>query len=169
MPVAAPNGVALYYETHGVDGDGLVLVHGYTGDVTDWRFQIAEFAPEYRVLLLDHRGHGRSTAPAEDSAYSIEKMADDVERLAERVGFTRYHLVGHSMGGAVVQEIALRSPGKLLSLTLEDTSFGFAGRSFNLPDGPPRLPAERTQQVFERLSRMSTDALRGGFKALTAW
>ncbi len=169
MPVAAPNGVELYYETHGTAGDPLVLVHGYTGDVTDWRYQVAELSLGYRVLLLDHRGHGRSAAPAEASAYSIETMADDVEGLAERVGLARYHLVGHSMGGAVVQEIALRSPGKLLSLTLEDTSYGFRGHSLNVPENPPQLPPERMQQVFERLSRMSPDALRAGWKALISW
>src|SRR4030043_482210 len=45
--------------------------------------------------------------------------------LAEEVGFERFHLLGHSMGGGVVQEIALRSPQKLLSLTLHDTSCRF--------------------------------------------
>jgi pimeloyl-ACP methyl ester carboxylesterase len=53
-------------------------------------------------------------------------MADDGEALAAHAGFGRYHLVGHSVGGTVAQEIALRSAARLLSLTLEDTTHDFA-------------------------------------------
>ena len=120
MPVEHINGISLYYELHG-DGAPLLLVHGYTGDITDWRFQVAEFSRTHRVLVFDHRGHGRSDAPADRASYTIEQMADDVEAMADRVGFARFHLLGHSMGGAVVQEVALRSPERLLSLTLHDS------------------------------------------------
>jgi len=169
MPTAAPNGVELYYELHGRVGDGLVLVHGYTGDISDWRHQIAAFAPTYRVLVLDHRGHGRSAAPPEAAAYSIAAMAADVEGMAAHVGLACYHLVGHSMGGAVAQEVALRGAASLLSLTLEDTSFSFARAEFRSADGPPRLPPERMEEVFARLSRMSPEVLRAGWKALASW
>jgi pimeloyl-ACP methyl ester carboxylesterase len=60
------------------------------------------------VLVMDHRGHGCSGAPGGREFYAIESMADDVEALAGCVGFDRYHLVGHSVGGMVAQEIALR-------------------------------------------------------------
>src|SRR5262245_53990577 len=100
MPVAAPNGVDLYYELHGSAGEPLVLVHGFTGDMTDWRHQIRDLAGTFHLLVLDNRGHGRSHAPVEESAYTIEQMAEDVEALAAHVGFSRFHLLGHSMGGA---------------------------------------------------------------------
>ena len=75
--------------------------------------------------------------------YTIAEMSQDVEALADHVGFERYHLLGHSMGGGVVQEIALRSPEKLLSLTLHDTS----GR-FNLEDldAGPEIAAWRDRR-----------------------
>ena len=60
MPKQKVNGLELFYERHGDAGEPLVLVHGYTGDATDWRFQVAEFAPTCRVLVIEHRGHGRS-------------------------------------------------------------------------------------------------------------
>src|SRR5262245_23230794 len=125
MATTAIDGVEIYYEQHGTAGEPLVLVHGFTGDITDWRHQIEEFAPTHRVLALDNRGHGRSAAPSDPTAFGIERMADDVEALAAHAGFDRFHLLGHSMGGTIVQEIALRSPAKLLSLILEDTSFHF--------------------------------------------
>jgi pimeloyl-ACP methyl ester carboxylesterase len=120
MPKSVVNGVRLHYELHGDHGEGIVLVHGYTGDMSDWQFQVAEFSPSYRVLVMDLRGHGprrrRRTARLHGPAWS-----SDVEALAAEVGFEKYHLVGHSMGGGVVQEVALTSPERLLSLTLEDT------------------------------------------------
>ena len=189
MPTATINGVRLYYELHGDSGEPLVLVHGFTGDVTDWRHQIPEFSRTHRVLAVDLRGHGRSEATRDRSSYTVEQMADDVEALIDHAGLERYHLLGHSMGGAVVQEIALHSPQRLLSLTLEDTSYRFpmtsdpaveewwrtrmalaeAGKMAELADlpppvpPPPHMPAERLEETSVRLSRMSPDAFVGAF------
>jgi len=159
----------IHHELHGTGGEPLVLVHGFTGDLSDWRFQVAEFAPTHRVLVLDNRGHGRSEKPADPAAMSVLAMADDVEAVAAAVGFERFHLVGHSMGGAIAQEIALRSPQKLLSLTLEDTSHSFAEIAHTPPPEPPALPPERQQQVAERLAAMGPEMLRAGWKALLSW
>ena len=194
MPFATVNGVRLYYERHGDSGDPLVFVHGYTGDITDWRLQIAEFDRDYRILVMDLRGHGRSEAPTDRRSYTVELMANEVEELAQRVGFPHSHLVGHSMGGAVAQEIALRSPEKLLSLTLEDTApkfnlpaddamFEFRARRLNLaqtegmaaaaaleaPWVPPHMPPERLQEANERLARMSVNAFVGAAHGLVDW
>ncbi len=195
MPAGTVNDIALNYELHGDSGEPLVFVHGYTGDITDWRFQIPEFCPTHRVLVMDLRGHGASDAPASRDAYSIEQMADDVEALIDRVGFDRYHLLGHSMGGAIAQEIALRSPERVITLTLEDTGAKLAGdpdddiarytagrvqialeegmealanRSANL-EPPPYLPAARLAEERERLTRMSVDAFVGAAHAIREW
>jgi len=169
MPFVATDGAEIYFERHGESGEPLVLVHGFTGDISDWRFQIEEFAPIHRLLVLENRGHGRSPAPHDPSAYSPTIMADDVEAVASHVGFDRYHLVGHSMGGAIAQEIALRHPQGLLSLTLHDTAHRFNHRPMQLPDEPPALSPERMQYVSERLGRMSPDTLLGCWNALQAW
>jgi len=195
VPTAIVNGVRLYYELHGDSGEPLVLVHGYTGDVTDWRHQLPEFSRTHRVLAMDLRGHGRSEAPSDRSSYTVAQMASDVEALIDQVGFGRYHLLGHSMGGAIVQEIALRSPQRLLSLTLEDTSFRFgmmadpaveewwktrmalaeAGKMAELAElpppipPPPHMPAERLEETKVRLSKMSPDAFIGAWRGLVDW
>lgn len=184
----------MYYQRHGTQGEPLVLVHGYTGDVSDWQHQIAGFAATHRVLVMDHRGHGRSGAPRDRDSYTVERMADDVEALAAHVGMGRYHLVGHSLGGMIAQEIALRSGGRLLSLTLEDTLHDFAiGRSqpvrqlfaaglrlaeeqgmaavarLPAPPRPPHHPRERFAQEQARLARMAVDGFVGGWQALCRW
>ena len=196
MCTAKINGLDLYFERHGEQGEPLVLVHGYTGDITDWRYQVPEFARDHRLLIFDHRGHGRSEAPSDRTAYTVEQMADDAEALVAEVGFDRYHLLGHSMGGAVVQEIALRRPERLLSLTLEDTSYQFglgrneAVRKWSasrhrlaeeqgmravaemapVAAPPPHQTEERRQQERERLSAMSVDAFIGAWThALEGW
>ncbi len=194
MSTLAIDDVELWYEIHGSMGDPVVLVHGYTGDVTDWQHQIRQFARTHRVLALDHRGHGRSQAPRDRSSYTIDRLASDVEAIAEGAGFERYHLVGHSMGGAVAQEIALKSPERLASLTLEDTSYQFrmasnpaVARIFEsrlrlaeekgmhavaeLPPlpRPPHMPASRAEEERRRLSRMSVDGFVGGWNALSTW
>ena len=195
MPTATVNGVRLYYEVHGDSGEPLVLVHGYTGDITDWRHQLPEFSRTHRVLTMELRGHGRSEAPSDRSSYTVEQMASDVEALVDQVGFERYHLLGHSMGGAVVQEIALRSPQRLLSLILHDTSYRFglmadsavedwwksrmalaeAGKMAELAElpppvpPPPHMPAERLEETKVRLSKMSPDAFIGAWQGLVGW
>ncbi len=169
MDFISPDGLKLHYELHGTSGDPLVFVHGFTGDVTDWRHQIPEFSRTHRLLVLDNRGHGHSQAPADPTAMSIDLMADDVEALAAHVGFERYHLLGHSMGGAVVQEIALRSPAKLLSLILEDTSYRFAGHKVEIPEPPRPLPPKRQEEVMARMSRMTPETLLAGWRALMSW
>jgi pimeloyl-ACP methyl ester carboxylesterase len=196
MPDVTTNGVRLNYELHGESGPPLVLVHGYTGDITDWRHQLPAFSPSYRTLIIDLRGHGKSEAPTDRAAYTIDQFADDVEALVDEIGFPQYHLLGHSMGGAIVQEIALRSPDRLLSLTLHDTTDDFSVAAsnaalkmwsdyrFNVAENqgmeavsnmsspfppPPYMPAERTDETNIRMSKMSVDAFIGAWHGVTAW
>jgi pimeloyl-ACP methyl ester carboxylesterase len=169
MSFATVDGIELYYERHGDGGEPLVLVHGYTGDVTDWRHQIAEFSRTHRVLMHDNRGHGRSFAPADDDAYSIGRMAEDALGVAGQVGFERFHLLGHSMGGAIAQEMALLAPERLLSLTLEDTSYCFSNQQLGAPRKPPQLSPVRLEEIMARLSRMTPEVLRACWRALARW
>ena len=196
MAFASIDGVKLYYEQHGDSGDHLVFVHGYTGDTSDWLHQVAEFATSFRVLVLDNRGHGKSEAPSDRAAYGVARMTADLTELTDKLGVDRYHLVGHSMGGTIAQEVALRSPERLLSLTLHDTSYSFSTRNAHpaitawignrfrvaethgmravadikapLPP-PPHMPQERLKGTIERLARMSVDAFIGAGNSLAAW
>jgi pimeloyl-ACP methyl ester carboxylesterase len=58
-------------------------------------------------------------------------MALDAETLIDELGIGRYHLLGHSMGGAIVQEMALRAGDRLLSLTLQSTTDDFTPAATN--------------------------------------
>jgi pimeloyl-ACP methyl ester carboxylesterase len=70
----------------------------------------------------DHRGHGASAKPAEESAYSIEILGADVLALADTLGWDTYVALGHSMGGMLLQVAALRAPERLDAIIMMDTS-----------------------------------------------
>ena len=168
MPFAKINGLRLYYELHGDSGEPLVFVHGFTGDSTDWQHQIDEFAGDYRVLVFDNRGHGQSEAPQDHGSYSVNAMTDDALEVVAHAGLQRYHLVGHSMGGAIAQEIALRNPEQLRSLTLHDTSHSFGDH--DEPGGTlPYVPPDDVKVAMERVAKMSKDALAGAWQGLIGW
>lgn len=106
-------------------GEPLMLVHGFTGAKEDFADFLDGFADRgWHVVAPDLRGHGASEAPAEEEAYSLEEMADDVLALADTLGWDSFDLLGHSMGGMVAQVLALRAPERLRSLVLMDTGHG---------------------------------------------
>jgi len=103
----------------------LLLVHGFTGakeDFTPWLDGLAEAG--WHAVAPDLRGHGSSSQPADESAYSFELMARDMLGLADTLGWERYVLLGHSMGGMVAQVMACAAPERLDALVLMDTSHG---------------------------------------------
>jgi pimeloyl-ACP methyl ester carboxylesterase len=110
-------------------GDGgrpLLLLHGFTGAKEDFTFehgwldQLAERG--FHAVAPDHRGHGGSSKPDAEAAYSFDILADDALGLVETLGWGRFSLLGHSMGGMVAQIVAGRVPERLAALVLMDTS-----------------------------------------------
>jgi pimeloyl-ACP methyl ester carboxylesterase len=112
-----------------VGGDrALLLVHGFTGAKEDFADHLDELAGlGWHVVAPDLRGHGDSEAPAGADSYSLKTFAGDVLGLADALGWDRFTLLGHSMGGMVAQVAALEAPGRLDGLVLMDTSHGPVG------------------------------------------
>jgi aminoacrylate hydrolase len=108
----------LYYEETG-RGEPLLLVPGLSGRGSFWAGQVPDLARDFRVIVHDHRGTGRSTHSR--IQYSIEQMAGDALTLMDALGLESAHLVGHSTGGAIGQAIALDHPRRLRSLVLSAT------------------------------------------------
>src|SRR5438067_759608 len=115
MPTAAVRDILLYYEEAG-SGDPLVLIGGLGVDLQVWRFQVEEFAKTHRVITLDNRGAGRTSAP--DRPYSIAGMAADVAALLGQLAVSKATLIGWSMGGCIAQELAISQPGVVERLVL---------------------------------------------------
>ena len=116
--------VSLEVASAGAGGRPLLLVHGFTGakeDFTDFLDQLADLG--WHAVAPDLRGHGGSDHPEGEDAYSLVQFARDLDALADALGWTRFVLLGHSMGGMIAQVFALQPSGaRLDGLVLMDTS-----------------------------------------------
>jgi len=121
------NDLDLYYQDLGT-GYPLVLVHGLGSDHTVWGGLTPLLEEEYRVLALDLRGHGISTKTP--GPYSMELFSRDIIQFLKSLDITKAHFMGHSMGGAILQEMAIEHEDKISSLTLI-SSFAYVDSHLN--------------------------------------
>ena len=114
----------------------VVLSHSLATTSRMWDAQIEALTARHPVLTFDTRGHGESSVPP--GPYSVQSLAEDVRALLDLLKLTQVHFVGLSLGGIIGQVLALRHPGRLLSLGLCDTS--------------PRTPPEAHALWDERIA-----------------
>lgn len=107
MPKLKVNDINLYYESYG-KGEPIIFVAGYTADHLTWQNLIDSYANEYQMIVFDNRGCGQSDSP--DMPYTVDMMANDVIGLAQQLELNSFHVVGNSMGGAIVQTLAHKYP-----------------------------------------------------------
>ena len=119
------DGVQIHYVDEG-SGEPVVLLHGFTGSAQrHWgRTGVIDAlqAAGYRVLAMDCRGHGQSGKPEDPAAYGLQ-MVDDVIRLLDHLDVERAHLVGYSMGGAIVNQLIVHNPDRVATATLVGAGF----------------------------------------------
>jgi aminoacrylate hydrolase len=115
MPVLRRDDVDLSFESDG-SGPSILLIQGAGAVGEAWRPQIAALRQFFRCVSFDNRGIGRSGLPPGD--LTIEAMANDALALMDSQGIDRFHVAGHSMGGLIAQEVALRARVRVISLAL---------------------------------------------------
>ena len=118
MPTATIRELDIYYETAG-SGEPLLLIMGLGADANAWVRQTPVLSTRYRTIVFDNRGVGRSSKPP--GPYSTAQMADEAAALLEHLDIDHAHVVGMSMGGMIAQEVALRHPQRVGTLTLACT------------------------------------------------
>ena len=122
MPIAAVNGIDLYYEDSGDPagdpsaGTSLLFHHGYTSSHLSWEGLVERLEDRYRCVTFDARGTGQSDKP--ESGYTIPQYAADALALADHLGLERFTFLGHSMGGGVGFQLAVHHPDRLEKLVL---------------------------------------------------
>ena len=117
---APVNGIKIWYATFG-HGAPVILLHGGLANANYWGKQVSALEANYRVIVMDSRGHGRSTRDTRPFGYDL--MASDVVGLMDRLKIPRAAIVGWSDGAIIGLDIAIHRPHRLTGL------FAFAANS----------------------------------------
>jgi pimeloyl-ACP methyl ester carboxylesterase len=117
---APVNGIKIWYAVFG-HGQPVILLHGGLANSNYWGNQVATLAKHYQVIVMDSRGHGRSTR--NDQPYGYDLMASDVIALMDYLKIQKAAIVGWSDGAILGLDIAIHHPERLTKL------FAFAANS----------------------------------------
>jgi len=109
------NDIQMYYEEYG-EGDPLIFLHGFTSYSQYWKPFVDNFAKYYRVILIDLRGHGRSTNPA--NQFTMRQSASDVFALLDRLKIDQFSAIGFSGGGMTLIHMATQQRERIQNMVL---------------------------------------------------
>lgn len=165
MPYAHSHGLRIYYETFGFDRGSdrpvLILVNGLGGQCISFRPALCDAFTRsgVRVVRLDNRDVGLSDdGPA---GYGLSDMADDVIAVVDDLGVEKVHVWGMSLGGMIVQSLAINHPDRILSATSVMSTTG------NLNVGRPTEEARRL--LTTPGSRVRDEAIAAHMAGLAVW
>jgi pimeloyl-ACP methyl ester carboxylesterase len=119
VPYVYNKGIRIHYEVEG-DGTPLVLLHGLADTYEMWHVSgyVESLKKEYRLILIDARGHGDSDKPHDSEAYAIKLMVNDVVAVLDDLKISKAHFLGYSGGGRQGFGIAKYSPQRFHSLII---------------------------------------------------
>jgi len=119
----ADDGTLIHYEIHGEDGKpALLLLPGLLGTISvQWRPFIKPLSADYQLVLMDLRGHGRSTNNAGE--LNPETMMFDISGLLDGLNIPMLHVAGYSLGGYLGLMLALKEPRRVATLLMHATKF----------------------------------------------
>jgi pimeloyl-ACP methyl ester carboxylesterase len=148
--IADVNGVRIWYAVFG-HGSPVIMVHGGAGSSNYWGLQIPALARQYQVIVLDSRGHGRSTRNSEPITYHV--MASDVLAVMDTLHVPKAALVGWSDGGIIGLDIAINHPERLTKLF----AFGANSDTSGVKDDVDKNPLfddylDRCEKEYRKLS-----------------
>ena len=133
MPYVDNADVSIHYHVEG-DGPPLVLQHGLTSSLQNWYAYgfVEELRKDYRLILVDARGHGLSGKPHDPKDYDLKLRVSDVLAVMDDVGVDKAHYMGYSMGGRIGFGIVMHALDRFHSLII-------GGISADTPnsDNPP--------------------------------
>jgi len=130
----------------------LVFVHGYFGGSRQWVDQVNAFHDRFQIVTPDLPGFGLNSAM--ESPDSISGYARYVHDEIEKLGIERFHLLGHSMGGMIVQEMIAQQPNRIDHLVLYGTGpIGFMpGRFETIDESRARVTKEGAASTGRRIA-----------------
>jgi 3-oxoadipate enol-lactonase len=142
------NGPILRYWDDGGDQPPMMLIHGVGADGTSWDKIAADLAPDFRILRLDLRGHGKSGHI--EGALTLDDFVQDVVDVLDARAVIAAHIVGFSLGGMIAQGLALQHADRVRRLVLLSA---VAGRTVE--------ERERVQSRLAILREQGVEAISG--------
>lgn len=154
-------GARIYYATYG-QGAPVVLLHGGLSSGEYWANQIPVLAKTHRVIVIDSRGHGRSTR--DERTYTYELMASDVVAVMDALGVPKAAVVGWSDGAIIGLVMAMKHPQRLTRVFAFAANMDPSGVDLEAANRPPfSIFVTRAEKQYARLSPTPT-----GFDAFVA-
>jgi pimeloyl-ACP methyl ester carboxylesterase len=123
MPYVNNHGIRLHYQVEGA-GPPLVLQHGFSDSLESW-YEMGYVTPlkqDYRLILIDARGHGASDKPHDPAAYTLQQQAADVVAVLDALAIPTAHFFGYSMGGRIGFALAKYVPTRFPTLIMSGAS-----------------------------------------------
>lgn len=101
----------------------VVFLHGFTGSTKTWQSVIEQLS-DYKVVLIDLLGHGKTGSPETPDRFDMKRQVEDLETIFDHLSLTDFALIGYSMGGRTALAYACTYPKRLRTLVLESASPG---------------------------------------------
>lgn len=121
MPYSKINNLNIFYYENNREGIPLLFIHGWLGRSSEWVYQFSYFNSKNHIIILDLPGFGRSDKPK--IKYSIKFFTETIIDFLNLAGFNEVHLIGHSLGGLIAQNIAFLYPDMVRKLILISTPY----------------------------------------------
>ncbi|MGE5796658.1 MAG: proline iminopeptidase-family hydrolase [Ignavibacteria bacterium] len=117
------NGSKIWYETEGT-GEPVLLIPGGPGNShTYFHPWFSDLAENYKVIYFDAFGRGKSDRAKDSTEYTFNRDVEEIELLRKALGYEKWIIIGHSYGGMVAQDYALKYPGSIEKLVLSNSLY----------------------------------------------
>jgi len=119
MPYAKNGDINIYYEVEG-EGQPLVLLHGLTKYLDTWRERgyVDPLGNDYKLILVDARGHGKSDKPHDPESYHSKDVSGDITAILDDLNIQKAYFFGYSMGGGICLALAKYAPERVKALII---------------------------------------------------
>ena len=119
MPYVTSEGIRIHYELEG-EGPPLVLQHGFAQRATSWHLAgyVDALKLQYRLILVDARGHGDSEKPYDPTAYTLSRHVGDIVAVLDALSLRAAHFWGYSMGGWIGFGMAKYAPERVHAMLI---------------------------------------------------
>ena len=154
MPSITRDSRTISFTDSGGSGTPVVLLHAFPLNSKQWESQIESLSERFRFIAPDLQGFGASTAPDDESAYSMDSYADDVAAVLDELGLDKVVLTGLSMGGYISFAFLRRHGQRVSALVLADTK---------AEADPPEAKEKRSTQQ----AQVRTDGTAGLIEGLS--